>query len=610
MPSARAVDPIPEAQQAALATQILNAYHETHIGTAPRKLQVVYFTPSDRDPEPLYRERLEAILEDIRAFYRDGMTQAGFGPKTFDFARDAGGKLIIHLVKGSEPDAAYLRSGFGQLEGGDAIARRKIIGDSRASLAAAGISFDRETVLMFCNLASWNEKERTFRHHSPFLGYWNQTDGWCFALDSVILDMANLPRREPMLHDAEWGDESLGKFNTVFIGGLAHEIGHAFSLPHCGERWDEKRRGKSLMGFGNHNYRSELRGESPGAFLTMASAMKLAAHPLFARSDPGKAPAPRLDESELQLSTQVSRRDLANRAGALRVEGTVKGTPPVYGVIAYFDSLRDGGYGAPTATSVPDAEGHFAIEVSDLAPSRDAELRLEYCHANGVTSQDRAAFQVTPNGSVDLSQWLTRKTLLPLGQAVSAGNLSTARSELDRIEKSASPELAKTIARKLVATLQEEPKPVPANTPPGLMQLPLGDAHPQAAEVGWLTPAANRIPPNNEISSPLLDAGTVYATGLFAHAPSRYVFDLGGQWKTLRGGAGLHTSHQPYGAVVFVIKADGGEVFRSPIIRGSAKASYQIDVTGRKTLELIVEPTAEGKANAWGLWLDPILFRN
>jgi hypothetical protein len=146
--------------------------------------------------------------------------------------------------------------------------------------------------------------------------------------------------------------------------------------------------------------------------------------------------------------------------------------------------------------------------------------------------------------------------------------------------------------------------------PPGVSHLPLGDARPEVAKVGWLKAAANRIPPNNQIESPLLDSGKFYATGLFAHAPSQYVFNLGGKWKTLRGEAGLHTLHQPYGSVDFIIKADGKEVFHSPVIRESAKASYDVDLSGVKTLELIVGDGGDGNGNDWGLWLDPILSRS
>jgi hypothetical protein len=322
--SLRAVDPVPESQQAALALKLLNAYEGAKPITASKKLHVVYFAPSDREPEPHYRERLEAMLEDIRAFYCDGMVRAGFGPKTFDLARDTEGKWILHLVKGKEPQNNYAKTDT-----------QKICNECKPVLEASGVFVNRETVLIICNMATWDEKAGTFRNdHSPYNGYWTQTYGWCFAVDSAILNVDDIPKKEPMVKDHQWGNESLGKFNTIFIGGIAHELGHAFSLPHCGERGDEKSLGTSLMGDGNHTYREERRGEGRGTFLAMASAMKLAGRPLFSKSDKDMTLAPRLQKSEFQLSTNVSAKSLAGRTGTLRIEGTVKGTPQVYGVIA------------------------------------------------------------------------------------------------------------------------------------------------------------------------------------------------------------------------------------------------------------------------------------
>jgi len=187
---------------------------------------------------------------------------------------------------------------------------------------------------------------------------------------------------------------------------------------------------------------------------------------------------------------------------------------------------------------------------------------------------------------------------------------AAARLELLAIEQGSAPELTKNIGRKLVGSLQDAPKPTPASAPIEVTELPLGDARPQIAEVGFLKPAANRIPPSDQIGSPLLDSGKIYATGLFAHSPSRYVFDLGGKWKQLRGEAGLHTAFQPYAVgVVFVIKTDGHEVFRSGAIHGSTKPAYAVDLNDVKTLELIVEKASEGNSANWGLWLDPILSR-
>jgi hypothetical protein len=605
-----AIEPIPESQQAALALKIIDAYQGPAPAKPAKKLHVVYFTPAGREPEPRYRERLEPILEDIRAFYRDGMERLGFGPKTFTLDHDAAGQPIIHLVKGQEPESAFTgwagRNGgnTGSLEGGEKVQR-----GCRPTLDAASISFDHETVLIFCNLAAWDEQAKTFRHHSPYFGASDQTSGLCFAMDSVIQNLDDLTKKEPTLRDAEWGKESLGKFNTIFIGGIAHELGHAFALPHCGERWDERSLGTSIMGAGNHTYREERRGEGKGSFLTMASAMRLAGRPLFSGSDKNEEEPGRLNHCSLSLSTNLTRADLACRQGALRVEGTVAGSPPIYGVIAYFDSVHDGGYRAPTATSVPDGQRRFAMEVSDLAPCGNGTLRVEFCHANGAVSERQLGFAVSGGGLVDLSQWELREALEPVAEAVSGNQAGAAKTELQKLESRAAPEMTKAIARKLVATLNTKPKAAPAEAPSSITKLALGDARAESAEVGWLEPAANRVPTNDQVTSPLLDSGTLYATGLYAHAPSRYTFNLGGKWKGLSGEAGLHTLHQPYGSVVFIVKVDGHEAYRSSVIRGAKKAKYQVDVTGVKTLELIVDPTEDGNHNDWGLWLDSVLER-
>lgn len=594
----QALAPIPEEQQAALALKIIDGYHGPHAAASPKKLHLVYFTPADREAAPRYRERLEAILEDIRGFYRDGMRRAGFGPRTFELPRDGQGRLVFHVVKGAEAADGYPKAD------GDKVTR-----ECRPALEAAGVSLKAETVLIFCHLGFWNEPAKTFRHHSPYAGSWSHTGGLCWAADWEFQDLSNIPKLKPKINDGEYGDMSLGKHATIFIGGIAHELGHALALPHCGERWDEKPLGTSLMGVGNHTYRNERREKTKGSFLAMASAMKLAGRPLFTGSDRGLFEAPQVKRVEFGLSTHVTGRSLAGRRGGLRVEGAVTGTPPIYGVVAYFDCRRDGGYTAPAATSVPDAEGRFAIEVSDLTGCENGELRLEFCHANGAASLRRAKFGVRADGMVDLSDWEMRRALEPLGQAVARGQSEAAQAQLLLIEKSEAPPLAKTIGRKLVESLAAQPKLEPALVPEATTELALGDAQPRVAEVGWLKPAANRVPTDGEIDLPMLDADRLYATGLYAHAPALHVFDLGGRWKWLRGEAGLHARQQAVGSVVFVIKTDGQEVFRSPVIRGASKASYKIDLTGTKTLELVVEEADNKNFNDWGLWLEPTLGR-
>jgi len=269
---------------------------------------------------------------------------------------------------------------------------------------------------------------------------------------------------------------------------------------------------------------------------------------------------------------------------------------------SYFDERV---WGGQTYTNLLLGNGGYVLGLRFLARHL---VTLDFL--NGTMYLRQQSIGPLPGGSFVVLKTTRVEALEPLLRAVGHNDAAAAHKELLALEQGSTPELTKTVARKLVGTLRHEPKPVPASVPPAVTELALGDARPQLAEVGWLKPTANRIPTNSEIGSPLLDSGKIYATGLYAHSPSRYVFDLGGKWRSLRGEAGLHTAFQPYAwGVVFVIKTDGREVFRSLAIRGPTKPSYTVDLTGVKTLELIVEKASEQNGGNWGLWLDPVLSR-
>lgn len=384
-PTVRAgVAPIPESDQAPRALKIIDAYDGPGAANPARVLRIIYFTPSDREPVPQYAARLESIFEDLRQFYQTEMARNGFGPKTFRLDRDASDKLVIHLIKGKETTDYYAKNWED---------RHHLIADVCASaLLKDGIQFSNETATIVCNLANWDEKSRAYSHPAPYTGTWSRTGGFCWFMDSPILDIKLLHQAEPVVEDFQFGKIPMGRRNSMFIGSIGHELGHALGMPHSGERWDERKLGKSIMGMGNLQYR--LDGPGKGAFLNMAGAMRLAARPFFRNSNKGLGEVPKIEKVKLRLSTKVTRPDLIGRPGAFRLEGTVKGEPPVYGVIAYFDSVHDGGYRSPAATSVPDEDGNFAIEISDLKPCKDGKVTVSFCHANGTTSARVANFKV------------------------------------------------------------------------------------------------------------------------------------------------------------------------------------------------------------------------
>jgi hypothetical protein len=105
----------------------------------------------------------------------------------------------------------------------------------------------------------------------------------------------------------------------------------------------------------------------------------------------------------------------------------------------------------------------------------------------------------------------------------------------------------------------------------------------------------------------LSGGGKYFARGIYAHAPARHVYALGGKWQRLGGTVGAPTGKSP--TIVFVVRGDGKELWRSAKIEGGALAEFDVPVAGVQSLELIVEDGGNGVGSDWGAWFDPSLSR-
>jgi hypothetical protein len=160
--------------------------------------------------------------------------------------------------------------------------------------------------------------------------------------------------------------------------------------------------------------------------------------------------------------------------------------------------------------------------------------------------------------------------------------------------------------RAAMQTLYTRPK---NGTPVELAALPsttkelwLSDARWDSATVGWLSPSANYLPDG----CPFVSLEREYDKGLFAHAPSDYVFTLNGQWQTLATDYALQRSAG--GAVSFEIWGDGRRLFISDDISDSQARSTRVSVAGVNTLSLRTGDLGDGSSD-WALWLGTKLSR-
>ena len=73
---------------------------------------------------------------------------------------------------------------------------------------------------------------------------------------------------------------TVAKFNSWYLGGIAHELGHGLGFPHDNGGPGEAR-GIPLMGDGNLHYREDQWGGRHPAYLSLATALRFAADPLL-----------------------------------------------------------------------------------------------------------------------------------------------------------------------------------------------------------------------------------------------------------------------------------------------------------------------------------------
>jgi len=570
------------------ARAILDPWHGKDPEIAGRKLHLVVWRSQDRDFAPDYKGRLRRIMEHIRDFYGSEMERHGFGRRTIQLDYDAAGELIVHEVTGSEKHAAY-----GKPDG------QKIRRECLPVLSAAGIDGSRETFMIFTNLVEWDPDALTFTHKSPYYAGGNHQSGTAYQLDSAELDTRHLSLTEPYLQDGEYGRISLGRHNSIFIGGIAHELGHALGLPHVEARPGESPDGRTaLMGSGNRTYFEELRGEGKGTFITLAHALRLASHPQFSGSAKGLSLPVRASLRDRRIDLPADRKQFLFQA---KIDSAV----PAYAMIGYLDPEGKGDYDARSIVSIPDREGNFTLVCPPdaLVADRRGEFRLVTCLVNGATSTERFPYRVMADGTVDLETAQLTLEFAPFLDAVEARRFSEAQT-LMQVWPSDSRQ--HRMAASILSGRRGDPRPLlsPETIPVTEQRTPLTRLHPAGVSVGWAQPAYDHTPRRDAL---LLSGDRVFETGIYAHAEARHRYDIGGgNWKRLTGHGGLAPGG---GSVVFVILTDGKEVFRSPLVKPGELVPFDVDLEGVIRLELLTTDGGDGKTGDWALWLEPELSR-
>lgn len=356
-----------------------------------RPVRIVYFSPSDCEPFAGREERLGRVMRGVQVTFEYWMMKS-CGEFTFLLEwqdPETKKKLKLHEVRGAKKQCEYGRN--------DAHVVREEV---KKALAEEGINIDQEFVVIFEQLLKWEGSKAI--ELGPYCGGGSPFAGTAWVFDDPLLNWDLLSSKEP----GGWyyGPCSLGQFNSHYVGGIAHEMGHMFGLPHaCQHDEDLPKWGHSLMGSGNHTFGEQFRGEGAGTFLCAASALRLRKNVAFAGDDvrPNRrngsfwfsALKARWQDGQIVLSGKIIQTEL---------KGATEMNPRVECLIAYHDKKNpEADYDAKTWVSYVKPDGRFEIRITEWERT-DYQLRLVGVHENGTTSQLAIDYRIQDASDADL----------------------------------------------------------------------------------------------------------------------------------------------------------------------------------------------------------------
>jgi hypothetical protein len=589
--SLRAAPPPDDPGGRALIQQAHGAIAAYHAGQpkSDAVLRVVYFHPSDRDPLPHYAARLDRVLNDVSDFYRDGLRRFGLANDGLPLERKDG-RLVLHVVRGKDPASSY------SYDSGE-----KTAAEIRAALKGS-FDLNREHVLVIYALCH-REPDGRYVFNAPYYGSGSQRHGLCHAADCELLDPQLLTKsREKMVFTEHYYpriEETVAGFNSMYLGGTAHELGHALGLFHDAGMKRENESGRSLMGSGNLTYRHEVWGGKAPAYLARVSALHLASHPFFTGSNRGRDDDTRGGIEGLTF---------ASERGALRIRGRVAGAIPAYAVVAYVWPSGTTDHASRTFPVVLTG-AEFDLSLPELR--RDSLfMRLVTLHVNGAASWEDYRFGFDAAGRPEtpvLFKWpwvVARAEKAVMQRERGARDLLTDEA----IAQASTPPEQRRL--RVLRNVIDPPAPIDLGKVTAEFAS-LSDAGWNDAKVGWGQVARNYYWFDAKIQNGvfLQLGGQFFDKGLYAHAPSRYVFDLAGKWQTFTATVGLRDGAPDFGSAVFRVLGDGKELHRSPVLRVGARAEINVAVTGVRTLELRTEGAEGNNHGAWSIWTEPQVSR-
>ncbi len=320
------------------------------LGKPPRDqlvLRVVFFTPSDVDPPPDAKQRMNEIVDYTQAFFAKWMKHWGYESEVvLPVARDEEGYPQILFVKGQHTAASgrYAKLGF-QPEAKQAAAKRY------------RIPIEGQVWWI------WSYK-------GPETG-WGRGGGGLRGGTGVARFYTN---PGAISVSAPLGG---GLCRQIMLKGCIHEMGHALGLPHVGPRTGD-RLGNTLMGPRNDVYTARTKIKEGRVYLSEACAAMLWKHPLFSGTTFARKVIPKVQLKDFNAQYDRTRK-------RIEVTGRLESDHPAHSVVVanHADDLPSI-YWRKAFVGRIEEDGTFKVYVRELTPSGGV-LKIAFCFNNGAT---------------------------------------------------------------------------------------------------------------------------------------------------------------------------------------------------------------------------------
>lgn len=579
-----------DAAAARQAWQTLRSFHQGK-PASKRALHVVYVTFRDRPALDRYRERYDHLLKNIQAYYADQMQANGYPPLTFGLDLDEKGRLVVHDAYVDTPVSALNVRNSGPVS---REAAKKV-------LAARGIDIEKEHVLIVCQLPDGV---------GPYYGggFSHQGTGW--TCDQEGLDPASF--RETAMMEGGRYKVTKGQNATIYIGGTAHELGHAFGLPHTGTGWDYPQAGKSLMGDGNFEYGSELR-KGKGAFLSPTDAMKLASIPLFngvetpfpGDSSYGRVMGRFVPGAFEHLEAQPVK-------DGLRLTGKVKMLRPAYGVVVHLDPPGGSDYDTNAVGTALGGDGSFDVTI--CRPGYRGgfiEMRVAVLNCDSTRSMTTLPVWLDEKGAMSTPTLGLAVYFSDVQRLWAQGRLNEAVQALKEVERQYGnlPDVKRWLAvwQRVLDRQTPAEKPAPDKIPTDTNRISLNDCKPAVAQVGWAVPMWDALFASDLGPVPFFKEIGCPDRFILAHAPAVFAYDLNGAWKAFSADVGLPFGSS--GSVRFRVLLDGRQLVETPVLEGGSSVPVKVPVEGGRRLEIRVDDGGDGNSSDWGIIANGMLSR-